>query len=102
MKIINVETDLIDILKTKIIKRVIADNRQYVEMENEILIDTNILIRLKEKVGINFDAFELSKMLEDNFVTEYIEKEKVPKYTKKQNHNYSKMVNNKIKRMNRR
>ena len=107
--IINTQNKLI--VRDIFIKAAIKAGMQYVEMENEILIDGCCLIKIKEKeiVKTNFDLFILEK--EDRDFRGFVdinselklEKEKI--FSKQKKHDYkkqSKLVNDKLKHYNNR
>jgi len=104
MKILNVGISAENkiYIKDFIIQDAIKNKHQYVEMEDEILIDTDILIRIRcsEKIIISEQMFKSLEIIGDKLLLEHTNYEN--KQNKKDLRKQSRLVNNKIKNYNQR
>lgn len=103
--ILDIASESKNIIRDFIIKCALENKNSYVEMEDEILIDKDILIRIneKEQIILNEQSFKLIQpfeLLENEILIEQ------PDYKNKQNKKelkrQSKLINNKMKNYNQR
>lgn len=104
MKILYVSTNDKKFLKDSLIRKIINLNMQYIEMENEILVNTDILIKIEDNLT-NYDIDEIFLREKQqqmsyslNKICEYNQKDKLLKNNlKKQQKKESQYVKTKLK-----
>lgn len=73
MKVTNIKTDNIKVTKDLIIKTLISNDLQYIDMESELLVETDLLIRFE--LVLNDEITNIDRFIKFGNVSDILNKE---------------------------
>ena len=73
MKVTSIKTDNIEVAKDSIIKKLISNDIQYVDMGNELLVETDLLIRFE--LVLNNEITNIDRFIKFGNVSDILNKD---------------------------